>query len=302
MASLVPIPWQPALFLTPHTLSYLLEASRRLGQNIFLQGSDAAWRSYARQAYLYDQYKNHGGNVASSPDPPGQRNHMRGAAFDAIRTDATAQAAFRAVGLVRDAAESWHWNDPTWASMPIIPTNTSTAGGGSTPLPPTNPPGDDQEMISTETQAWFNVFGRSLIDQITGNGAYSGDPLTINALVKEPSKGILVRNATNGAVVWANLETGKWVGLAQGYPELLKSLGLIESADGTVSPNLNVPDNVFGYLESTAASVRGVTSVAPQPVDVAALAAALAPAVAALIPDGASAQDIANELAKRLES
>lgn len=133
MATLVPIPWQPGYYLTPDTLSLLIAAGNKL-QTQF-QVADA-WRSYAEQAYYYDQYKNHGGNIASSPDS-GQRNHMRGAAFDLARTDASAQAACHSVGLLRDPDESWHWNNPYWANMPIIPTNpnTSTAGdGGSTPI------------------------------------------------------------------------------------------------------------------------------------------------------------------------
>lgn len=140
MPDLVPIPWQPTLLLTPRTLALLVAASNRLGRRIFLNGSDAAWRSYARQAYLYNGWVKRlpGFNVASSPDPPGQRNHMRGAAFDTLQTDGATQAACRGVGLIRDSAEAWHQNDPNWANMPIIPVNTTTAGGGSTPIGNTN--------------------------------------------------------------------------------------------------------------------------------------------------------------------
>lgn len=123
MPNLVPIPWQPAYFLTPDTLDYLIAASNRLGTQ--LQVTDA-WRSYAEQAALYKAYREGRGAIASNPDT-GQRNHMRGAAFDLVRTDKTAQDACRAVGLLRDPDESWHWNNPRWASMPIIPTNTTTA-------------------------------------------------------------------------------------------------------------------------------------------------------------------------------
>lgn len=123
MPTLVPVPWQPECLLTPATLAYLIAASNRLGTQLEIDGQDGAWRPYARQAYLYGGYINHlpGFNTASNPDT-GQRNHMRGDAFDLIRTDAAAQAACRAVGLVRDSAESWHWNNPNWANDPIIPT------------------------------------------------------------------------------------------------------------------------------------------------------------------------------------
>ncbi len=134
MANLVQIPWQPGLYLTPDTLDLLTRAGNRLGTQLRLVGQDAAWRSYERQFYLYDLYKHHGGNTASSPDAPGQRMHMRGGAFDLISTSAPVQAACRAVGLVRDSAEPWHWNNPRLTSMPIIPTLTNTAGGGGTPI------------------------------------------------------------------------------------------------------------------------------------------------------------------------
>lgn len=135
MTTLVPIPWQPAYFLTPDTLALLVAASDRVGER--LQVSDA-WRSYAEQKGYWDAYVAYlnGGPyapIASNPDT-GQRNHMRGAAFDLVRTDKAAQDACRAVGLVRDPDESWHWNNPRWASMPIIPTNTSTASSGATDL------------------------------------------------------------------------------------------------------------------------------------------------------------------------
>lgn len=141
MSELVMIPWQPGYYLTPSTLKLLEEACNVLGGHIMVTD---AWRSYAEQAYYYDQYINHGGPPASNPDT-GQRNHMRGAAFDSGRTDLIAQAAFRKVGLIRDAVESWHWNDPNWQNMPVIPTNTNTAGGGATPLP-TPSPTEEEDM------------------------------------------------------------------------------------------------------------------------------------------------------------
>lgn len=148
MANLVPIPWQPGYYLTPDTLAYLRAAGNKLGTNLIVTD---AWRSYAEQAYYYDQYKNHGGNPASSPDT-GLRQHMRGAAFDLQRTDATVQAACKSVGLVRDYDEAWHWNNPYWASMPIIPVNdTATAGGGSsTPI-------EEDDMYNDTDRARDNV-------------------------------------------------------------------------------------------------------------------------------------------------
>jgi hypothetical protein len=130
--NLVAIPWQPEYFLTPDTLALLVAAGDRLATQ--LRVTDA-WRSYAQQAYYYDQFLHHGGPPASSPEPPGQRNHMRGAAFDLQRTDSRAQDACRAVGLRRDAIEAWHWNNPNWANMPIIPTHTIASGVNPRPIP-----------------------------------------------------------------------------------------------------------------------------------------------------------------------
>jgi hypothetical protein len=119
-ALLAPIPWQPMLFLRPEALALLVAASARLGTQLKVQAK-GAWRPYADQKYFRDLYLAGKGNPASDPDT-GPRFHMRGAAFDLVRTDAAAQAACRAVGLVRDPAESWHWNHPAWASMPVIKT------------------------------------------------------------------------------------------------------------------------------------------------------------------------------------
>lgn len=116
---LVSIPWQPELKLHPDALALLQAASKRVGRNLYLYNGDSAWRSYARQKALWDAYLA-GGNIASNPDT-GQRSHMRGAAFDLIDTSAAVQAACVAVGLKRDPKESWHWNHPNWANMPIIP-------------------------------------------------------------------------------------------------------------------------------------------------------------------------------------
>ena len=118
---LVPIPWQPDLYLTPSTLAYLQRASDLYGARLRVVSPDGAWRSYERQKYLYDLWLKGLGNTASDPDT-GQRNHMRGAAFDLVLTNSVAQNACRAAGLIRDAAEPWHWNDPNWRNMPIIST------------------------------------------------------------------------------------------------------------------------------------------------------------------------------------
>lgn len=137
MSALVPVPWQPHLFLTPDTLALLVAAGEKLGKPLHIVGNDGAWREYAKQKYYYDGWvaRKPGFNVASNPDT-GQRSHMRGAAFDLINTDAATQAACRAVGLIRDPVESWHWNNPRWASMPIIKANTATAGGSiGVPIP-----------------------------------------------------------------------------------------------------------------------------------------------------------------------
>jgi len=131
MANLVQIPWQPTLWLTPQTLARLVTASRILGRNIYLNGSDAAWRSYASQKYQWD-LNGHNPAKANNPDV-GDRVHMRGAGLD-VPTDAKTQAAMKAAGFVRDKNETWHWSDPNWRNMPIIETNTGTAGGGSSAI------------------------------------------------------------------------------------------------------------------------------------------------------------------------
>lgn len=132
MASLVQVPYAPGVWCTPDTLTRLADACRRAGHNIPLS---EGWRSYAQQAYYYDQYLHHGGPPASNPDT-GQRNHMRGAAFD-IQNKAD-RAAMLAAGFTPDADEWWHFNNPNWPNMPIIPVNlwigSSTAGGGGVPI------------------------------------------------------------------------------------------------------------------------------------------------------------------------
>jgi hypothetical protein len=144
--SLVSIPWQPNLFLTPDTLALLVAAGNVRGKPLHVVGNDGAWRAYAKQKYFYDGWvaRKPGFNPASNPDT-GQRSHMRGAAFDLINTDAATQAACRAVGLIRDPAEPWHWNNPRWASMPIIKANTGTAGSNTVPIAPVQEE-EDEDM------------------------------------------------------------------------------------------------------------------------------------------------------------
>ena len=68
----------------------------------------------------------------------------------------------------------------------------------------------------------------------------------------EVSRDILIRNSETGAVAFANLVGRMWIGLAQGYPELLQGNGFIENADGMQAPNANVTNNVFEYFHSIA--------------------------------------------------
>lgn len=129
MATLVPIPWQRHLYLTPSTLALLEKASDYYGDDLYLYDADykrisPAWRSYSQQATAFKKWLKRIGPVASNPDT-GQRSHMRGAAFDLRLSTARAQQACRRAGLIRDPAEPWHWNDPHWASMPIIKTRVS---------------------------------------------------------------------------------------------------------------------------------------------------------------------------------
>lgn len=117
--TLVPIPWHPELKLRPETLALLIAASKRVSRNLLLAGPNSAWRSYEQQTEKWLAYLNGTGNIASDPDV-GPRQHMRGAAFDLADTSSRVQRACRAVGLVRDPLEAWHWNHPNWANMPVI--------------------------------------------------------------------------------------------------------------------------------------------------------------------------------------
>lgn len=136
MPDLVPIPYQPTLYLTPRALARLLRACAIAGHNIILNGYDAAWRPKAWQQKLWDAYQAylHGGpyaEIASNPNT-GQRNHMRGEAADILnRAD---RGAMLAAGFTPDADEWWHFNDPDWPTMPIIETNTSSAAIAAAPI------------------------------------------------------------------------------------------------------------------------------------------------------------------------
>jgi len=150
MVNLVQVPWQPTLYLTPDTLDLLVRAGNKLGVKLYIYmapdgPTDGAWRSWDRQNFLYHKALA-GGNIASNPNS-GQRMHMRGGAFDLVRTDAAAQAACKAVGLIRDGVEKWHWNNPRLTSMPIIPTLTTPAGGNTTPI------GNEEVVTAAEVEA-----------------------------------------------------------------------------------------------------------------------------------------------------
>jgi hypothetical protein len=122
------IPWQTGYKLTASTLSLLERASSLAGHNIQV---DDAWRSYAEQSYYWDQYINHGGNVASNPDT-GQRNHMRGAAVDIVNQ--SDRSYMLQVGFTPDSEEWWHFNDPNWQNMPIVKTDDSSTQIGGTDM------------------------------------------------------------------------------------------------------------------------------------------------------------------------
>jgi hypothetical protein len=135
MSVLVEVPGHPGFFLTPSTLHYYQLLCAEMRTNLGFSSTVACWRSYASQAALYADYLR-GGSPASNPDN-GQRNHMRGAAFDLLSVTAAVRTAAVRVGLAPDtlSGELWHWNDPNWRNMPIIPTNTVTAGMTSTLIP-----------------------------------------------------------------------------------------------------------------------------------------------------------------------
>jgi hypothetical protein len=135
MGALVRIRRQPSLWLTADTEELLERAIVEYGRPIYVQ-PDGAWREYFKQKYFWDLYRKGVGNPASNPDD-GPRFHMRGAAVDAIDTSDACQAAFRRAGMVRDLGEKWHWNNRRWASMPVIKTNASLAGGTLSPIPVT---------------------------------------------------------------------------------------------------------------------------------------------------------------------
>lgn len=119
MSNLISVPYQPGYKATPATVARLQTACNIAGHNIPI---DDAWRSYVEQSYYWDQYINHDGNPASNPDT-GQRNHMRGAAFDIVnRSDRNAMLQ---AGFTPDSDEWWHFNDPNWQNMPIILTDDS---------------------------------------------------------------------------------------------------------------------------------------------------------------------------------
>lgn len=134
--TLVPVPWQPHLYVHSDLLVKLQQIQQRLGRNPNLYPVLSGWRSYEQQKELWQRYLAGTGNPASNPDT-GNRTHMRGVASDLADTSAEMQRACIAVGLQRDFAEAWHWQLPTWRDYPIIPTM------------PTPPPKPRNEKLMT---------------------------------------------------------------------------------------------------------------------------------------------------------
>jgi hypothetical protein len=128
---LVPIPWQPSLYVHADLLVKLEAIRARMGRPPMLYGDSSGWRSREMQLEKWRKFLA-GGNPASNPDSLSSPNtHMRGVAADLADTSAAMQRACIAVGLQRDPAENWHWQLPNWRSYPIIPSRTP-----STPPPP----------------------------------------------------------------------------------------------------------------------------------------------------------------------
>jgi hypothetical protein len=117
---LVPVPWQPALYVHEDLLKKLVQVQARMGRPPMLYGDASGWRSYEMQLEKWRKFLA-GGNPASNPDS-GPRTHMRGVAADLADYSPAMQRALVAVGLERDPAEAWHWQLKTWRSYPIIPT------------------------------------------------------------------------------------------------------------------------------------------------------------------------------------
>jgi hypothetical protein len=166
MPALVPVPWQPHLFVAPSYLARLQRASDLAGHKIALNSIKsptgrylAAWRALEEAIYLYDLYKHHGGAVASNPYT-GKRYHLRGAGGD-IRDRADRKAMLDA-GFLPDPDEWWHFSDPNWAVMPIIAINTTTAGHGTTTISPKEEEDDDMYIIS-DGQAKYLVGGTNIV-------------------------------------------------------------------------------------------------------------------------------------------
>lgn len=272
MSNLVQVPWQKQYWLTPDTLALLVAASNRLGTQLMLND---AWRSYAEQAYYYDQYLHHGGPVASNPDT-GQRNHMRGGAFDLIRTDAAAQAACRAVGLTRDPAESWHWNNPNWPNMPIIPTNdgAGVAGGGAVPINNTTLKGRTMYLewdtggtgwlvlepawIGLPSMQIYNLFKR-----VINSNQAAGQPDTFLRIEVDMMVGIqqaVYRGMLAGGISIPTLDTTK---LADAVATALSAKGIpanVNAADPNLAKALDAGflRSMTAYANAAATSTTGM--------------------------------------------
>jgi hypothetical protein len=147
----------------------LLRACQIAGHNITL--SDA-WRSYAEQKYYWDAYMAGWGNIASNPDS-GQRNHMRGAAFDITYTTQQNRNAMLQAGFTPDPDESWHFNNPNWPNMPIIPTDDSPAG---TPIVVTAHGGEREMYLRATSNSRDGHIAQGWTYKQFGNGPFV--PLT----------------------------------------------------------------------------------------------------------------------------
>lgn len=115
--TLVRVPYDTRFYGTPRAVARLMRACQIAGHNIPLTDG---WRSLEEQLYYWNRYinKQPGWTIASNPYT-GQRNHMRGEAWDIEHI--ADRAAMLAAGFTADDVEWWHFNDPDWASMPIIP-------------------------------------------------------------------------------------------------------------------------------------------------------------------------------------
>ncbi|MDN4598839.1 M15 family metallopeptidase [Leifsonia virtsii] len=200
MNTLVPIPWQPGYFLTPDTLTMLQLASAHAGHNIPVTD---AWRSYLEQKGYRDYYEAdplHHPYASDPDDPNAQNNHMRAAAVD-IR-DRADRAAMLAVGFKPDGSEWWHFNNPRWASMPIIPINTyvALASLNATALSPDDIRSlleDDMKLITSTGQRPPLLIGSLGSIYLTDQKEIDGTTAAFGALQVNDLQQDAIHNAVN---------------------------------------------------------------------------------------------------------